>query len=155
MRLPLAAAVLLTLPAAACAPKAPSDATPTPVEVTVATEALSPYAIEVRWTTATETESPVAFDDGTGEETLLADAGNPVTDHIVLVQLLEAGATYSIRVGDGTGFTGTATEETPNAPGGPFNVLFDAAHGEDAGNADWVIDNDFPTPAPASPSSES
>lgn len=142
--------------AAACAPKETAgDGTPTPVQVTVETEALSPYAIEVRWTTATETESPVAFDDGTGEQTVLADAGDPVTEHIVLLQLLDAGATYEIRVGDGTGFGGTVTEATPNAPGGPFHVLFDAAHGEDAGNADWVIDDDFPTPSPATPSSES
>jgi len=34
---------------------------------------------------------------------------------------------------------------------GPFHVLFDNSHGEDASNADWVIDNNWPTPSPASP----
>ncbi|MBI5509084.1 MAG: hydrolase [Deltaproteobacteria bacterium] len=33
----------------------------------------------------------------------------------------------------------------------PFNVLFDNSHGEQAGNADWVIDDNWPNPSPASP----
>jgi hypothetical protein len=36
---------------------------------------------------------------------------------------------------------------------GPFEVLFDDAHGEKSGNADWVIDDNEPNPSPASPSS--
>jgi len=36
---------------------------------------------------------------------------------------------------------------------GPFTVLFDNSHGEDAGNADWVIDDDYPSPLPANPTS--
>jgi hypothetical protein len=36
---------------------------------------------------------------------------------------------------------------------GPFQVLFDNAHAENAGNANWVIDDTEPHPAPASPTS--
>lgn len=156
MRLPL----LLTtfaLSAAACTPaEGGGDATPTPVTVQVEAEALSPYAIEVRWTTATEAASPVAFDDGSGEEAVTGDPEDLVTEHRVLLQSLEANATYDIRVGDGTGFTGTASESTPASGAGPFRVLFDAAHGEDAGNADWIIDEQgSASPSPASPGSES
>lgn len=149
----LAAAVVLST--AACAPRegGGSIPTPTPVSVAVEAEALSPYAIEVRWTTTAETVSPVVFNDGSGgDETVLDD--ELTTEHRVLLQALDAGATYEIRVGDDTGFTGEISETTPQAQGGPFSVLFDAAHGEDAGNADWVIDDTFPAPSPASPSSE-
>lgn len=45
--------------------------------------------------------------------------------------------------------------QLPAAPVGPFNVVFDNAHAQQAGNADWVIDNDAPAPSPSSPSSES
>lgn len=37
---------------------------------------------------------------------------------------------------------------------GPFRVLFDGAHKQQAGNADWVIDTHSPDPMPAMPSSE-
>lgn len=36
---------------------------------------------------------------------------------------------------------------------GPFKVLFDNAHAENAGNANWIIDDNFPNPSPASPTS--
>lgn len=49
----------------------------------------------------------------------------------------------------------TGLIELPAPPAGPFTVLFDNAHAQQAGNADWVIDSDAPAPAPASPSSES
>lgn len=137
-----------------CAPREGGGTLPTPTPATVAVEAeaLSPYAIEVRWTTSAETTSPVAFSDGGAEETVVDD--ELVTEHRVLLQSLDAASTYDIRVGDDTGFEGEISETTPAAQGGPFNVLFDAANGEDAGNADWVIDDNFPAPSPASPSSE-
>ena len=128
--------------------------------VTPAAEALSPFAAEVRWTTSSTSASPVAFRAASGgdEVTVLEDegAGDGVTDHRVLLQGLAATTTYEIRVGDGTRFTGTTSVTTEAAPAGPFRVLFDAAHGESAGNADWVIDDDEPTvsaPAPANPTS--
>lgn len=37
---------------------------------------------------------------------------------------------------------------------GAFTVLFDRDHGEQEGNADWVIDDDHPDPEPSSPGSE-
>ena len=140
----------LALFAAACAPREGGGtiATPTPIQVAVEAEALSPYAIEVRWTTTEETISPVVFSDGSGDDTIADDELE--TEHRVLLQMLEPATTYEIRVGDDTGFTGTISETTPASPGGPFQVLFDAAHGEDAGNADWVIDDNFPAPSPAS-----
>lgn len=129
--------------------------------VTPVAEALSPFAAEVRWTTSSTSASPVAFRESTGGAEVLVvkndDAGDGVTEHRVLLQGLAPQTSYDIRVGDGTAFTGTTTVQTGAAPSGPFRVLFDAAHGETAGNADWVIDDDEPTvsaPSPADPSSE-
>lgn len=45
------------------------------------------------------------------------------------------------------------TFSLPAAPVGPFRVLFDNSHGQQSGNADWVIDNDSPNPSPSSPAS--
>lgn len=36
-------------------------------------------------------------------------------------------------------------------PASPGRVLFDAAHGETSGNADWIVDNNAPEPSPADP----
>ncbi|MFO8061479.1 MAG: hypothetical protein R6U31_00970, partial [bacterium] len=44
------------------------------------------------------------------------------------------------------------TVGTTSAPG--MKVLFDFSKEETAGNADWIIDTDYPHPSPANPSSE-
>ena len=129
----------------------PSSPTPT-ATVTPVADVLSPFAAEVRWSTTGETVSPVAFDGGGGEETVTEP--DAVTEHRVLLQGLAAGVEYTYRVGDGTGTTGTGSFTTPAAPAPPFRVLFDNSHGEQAGNADWVIDDNSPSPSPAAPSSE-
>ena len=152
-RLPVLCLALALAASAGCAPRDDGGApTPTPVTVQAQAAPLSPFAAEVRWTTSVETVSTVAFDGGNGEETVSVD--EPVTEHVVLLQSLEPSTTYQIRVGDGTGFTGTTQVTTTSAPSAPFRVLFDAAHGADAGNADWVIDDNAPDPSPSSPSSE-
>lgn len=40
------------------------------------------------------------------------------------------------------------------APRAPFRILFDAAHKNSVGNADWILDGMSPDPAPAHPISE-
>lgn len=127
--------------------------TPTPVEVQVQAEPLSPFSAVVRWTTDTEATSPVSFEGG-GDTGEIPAGDDFVTEHVVLLQMLEASTTYEVTVGEGTGFTGTANVTTPAAPAGDFRVLFDAAHGQEAGNADWIIDTSAPDPTPANPTSE-
>lgn len=41
---------------------------------------------------------------------------------------------------------GQAAPQAPRAKPGPYRVLFDASHGETAGNADWVISTSQPDP---------
>jgi hypothetical protein len=66
----------------------------------------------------------------------------PATDYIL--QLVARGAQLY-----NDGF------ETAPAASGPFVVMFDAGHAETANNADWVIDDNAPTPSPTSPAKES
>lgn len=156
MRIP-ARALLLLVSAAGCTGEDEGNGgpgpTPTPVEVQVQAEPLSPFAAVVRWTTGSEAASPVSF-EGAGDAGEIAADDDLVTEHLVLLQMLEPATTYQVTVGEGTGYTGTAEVTTPGAPAGDFRVLFDAAHAEDAGNADWIIDTSGPAPTPATPSAE-
>lgn len=132
----------------------PGSDTPDPVEVTPAVEVLSPFAAEILWTTTATSGSPVVFRAAGGADESVEGAEG-VVEHRVLLQGLAPSTSYTFEVGDGTTFTGSGSFQTPAALQGPFRVLFDNAHGEQAGNADWVIDDDWPQPSPASPSSES
>ena len=51
------------------------------------------------------------------------------------------------------GSASASAEVTPPEAVAPGSVVFDAGHGEQSGNADWVIDDDVPEPKPANPAS--
>ncbi len=59
--------------------------------------------------------------------------------------------------GTGTGggtATGGGSATGGGTGGGVVRVLFDAAHNQVVGNANWVLDADFPSPVPANPTTE-
>ncbi len=145
----------LLVAAVACRPEPGSGGAPTPMStVTPTAVALSPFAVEVRYDTDAPLPSAAAVEAEDGPAIVVAAAETAI-EHRLVIHGLQPGTVYDVRVGEGTGVTGTTDVETLDAPSAPFRVLFDNAHGEQAGNADWVIDNDQPAPAPASPATES
>lgn len=80
-------------------------------------------------------DEPVAFDAGVVVAPAPEDAGAPT----------DAGLPGSPDAGD-------VDAGTP--PRGPFRILFDAAHQNSVGNADWVLDSHAPLLLPAHPTSE-
>ena len=62
------------------------------------------------------------------------------------------GGTDGGTTGGGTdGGTGGTDGGSGGGGTGSLHVLFDDAHAEQAGNADWIIDSNMPIPAPSSP----
>lgn len=70
----------------------------------------------------------------------------------VYVAGVEAGATVECEATSTTEVSPTASATTAAAES-PGLVIFDNAHSEQSGNADWVIDDNMPTPSPATPGS--
>jgi len=68
---------------------------------------------------------------------------------------LEPDTVHRFRILSGESVLLEGEFQTLPAKTGPFKVMFDNAHDQQAGNADWVIDDDAPAPSPQSPSSES
>ena len=85
--------------------------------------------------------------------------GAPITitvpaglNHDILATGLTPNTTYSTKIAiSANGLSAEAVISVTTLPGSQenFRVLFDAAHGEESGNADWVIDDGdrFATPA--------
>lgn len=119
--------------------------------VTAALEPVSPWALRLVATTSTPARrtyriEPAAsgpFVREAGDDTPVVAFGlKPDTSYTLTVEATEAEQTVS------------ATASLKTASARKLRVLFDAAHGQGAGSADWVIDDDSPDPRPASPGAE-
>ncbi len=78
--------------------------------------------------------------------------------HDALVTGLTPDTTYSTKITiSAAGLSAESTISVKTLAGnqpGNFRILFDAAHGEDSGNADWVIDDGNRFASPANPSAD-
>lgn len=65
-----------------------------------------------------------------------------------------AGTGGAVGTGGAAGTGGSVATGGGSKRSAPYRVLFDTAHKQAVGNADWIIDAHSPDPSPASPTSE-
>lgn len=80
-----------------------------------------------------------------------ATADVPAGGGLVYIAGMTPGSSVDCTLSDGVTTAGGSV--TLPATASPGIVVFDDTHDEEAGNADWVIDDDAPSPSPSSPSS--
>ena len=115
-----------------------------------------PLAVGVETTQATISWASDVFSESV--IVLTPTQGAPITvlvpgglNHDIRVTGLTPDTTYNTQItisANGLSAEATISVTTLSKQPGNFRILFDAAHGEEAGNADWVIDNGnrFATP---------
>lgn len=117
---------------------------------------LSARQVTLSWATDVPATAVVSLIPAEGQ-TVSVVVDELIQGHDVLVQGLTPDTAYEARiVAEANGLVAQASLSitTPPAPNkAPFSVLFDAAHGEEAGNADWVIDAGEAIHSPANPTS--
>jgi hypothetical protein len=125
-----------------------------------------PLAVDVRetqatisWATDVAASGAVTLRPVGGGEPISASTAAPSQAHDLVVSGLSPRTEYTAELSaEAGGFVTRADAFTLTTPGdvqpGFFRVLFDASHDEDAGNADWVIDDADAVPSPAVPGSE-
>lgn len=109
---------------------------------TLSVVAMSPT--ELHATVTIEAEGVVTCGDATGA--VPAGGGEVYVAGVAPGEAVDCVATSADE-------TSPVVSVTTPAAGAPGLVVFDNAHSEQSGNADWVIDDNMPTPSPATPSS--
>ncbi|MDF1565848.1 MAG: hypothetical protein P1V51_22625 [Deltaproteobacteria bacterium] len=113
-------------------------------------------ALVLAWETDVPTHAEVAWLGG--GDTGVTTAGDFLTARTIRVEGLPPGRSLRLQVvayDQGNRAVGAALEaRTGLLRTSPARVLFDAAHGQRAGNADWIVDTSGRDPTPANPSVE-
>ncbi len=113
-------------------------------------------ALVLAWETDVPTRTEVAWRAAGGSGRSVAT--DFVASRSIRVEGLPPGRSVALQISVfddlGQGAGATLDARTGLLRGTPARVLFDAAHAQQAGNADWIVDTSGRTPTPANPSVE-
>lgn len=111
-------------------------------------------SLDVRVLSADEIAASLTLPEGGNGTLTCGQASTSVVGGLSVAYLsgFPAGSSFTCVASSGA-VQSDPVEVTLPAAVSPGLVLFDAGHGETSGNADWVIDNDTPSPSPTDPDS--
>lgn len=113
----------------------------------------------ISWATDVPTTGSVTLTPEEGGDIISVEISEALVAHDLVLQNLPPQTSFTVRVvaqaegliAEAERFSFSTLRDTSEQK---FRVLFDAAHGQDAGNADWVIDDGERFPSPENPSRE-
>lgn len=148
--------LLSALPLPSCDGDGPFDTptdSPTPIpNAQVAVEVISATEVDLELSLSVPHAVTLTFGINALDNTRAIEV--PAAKQVFHLYGLEPSATYQWKLTAEGAPVDEGQFVLPSAPTGPFKVVFDNAHAQQAGNADWVIDNDAPQPSPSNPSDE-